>query len=395
MASVDGTPLAEFKMFLRTVQAGAFKSVIESLEKFVSDINVEFRSDCVKFADLAKDNVAFAHVKLMGSKFEQYYCPRPLHEDTREDIPLICGINIPKFYKIIKTIQSTNMLTMYISHKEPRILCVNISGSDGAQCKTFAIRTLDVISGDYSFPSLIVPSVIRMSSTDFQKLCRDLNAFSDKVHFKMGHDSLELECESDWVSPSVRITDPTSRSQLKTLVQTGSISAPQTETTATEPGLLSDETGAALPSGKRRRVAGGAAGDDLAGQSLLPSQPKPASSRRRKGDGSYCAKFKQESLQTSDDLTVTYNGGNIEAEAPPAPAGGIVNSIGDSAAMLDGVYNLKYLCFFSRCSNFCPDVEMSILPDYGNSLILIYSASLGEVKFILRREATSSSSSSS
>jgi proliferating cell nuclear antigen len=368
---MDGTPISEYKLFLRTVQASAFKSVIESLEKFVNDINMEFRSDCVKFADLGRDAFAFAHVKLVGSKFEQYYCPRPKDGETNEDIPLICGVNIPKFYKIIKTIQSTNMLTMYISNAEPNILYVNIAGSDGAQNKNFAIRMLDIPENVYQFPSFIIPSVIRMSSTDFQKLCRDLNAFSDKVEFVMSHDSLELHCASDWVAPSVKITDPTGRSQVKGLcdipgagkrkrknsVQEGPSSAAAAAPTATE-------------------------GEEVVVHAAPPA-PYVTPARRRKGDNAYCAKFKQHPLQTSDHLTVACDSTTTEGEAAMVEAADVSNS-------KRGVYNLKYLCFFSRCNNFCPDVEMSILPT--GALILIYSASLGEVKFMLSSNPENQSS---
>jgi proliferating cell nuclear antigen len=58
----------------------------------------------------------------------------------------------------------------------------------------------------------------------------------------------------------------------------------------------------------------------------------------------------------------------------------------DSAEIVQGIYNLKYLVLFTKCTNLCNTVELYLKNDY--PLIVKYSvASLGEIKLCLAPQA--------
>jgi proliferating cell nuclear antigen len=59
-----------------------------------------------------------------------------------------------------------------------------------------------------------------------------------------------------------------------------------------------------------------------------------------------------------------------------------VQNSGDTNEIVQGVFELKYLGFFTKCTNLCPTVEIYIKNDY--PLILRYFVgNLGEVRFVL------------
>ena len=58
----------------------------------------------------------------------------------------------------------------------------------------------------------------------------------------------------------------------------------------------------------------------------------------------------------------------------------------DSGEIVQGIYNLKYLVLFTKCTNLCNTVELYLKNDY--PLIVKYSvASLGEIKLCLAPQA--------
>ncbi len=63
---------------------------------------------------------------------------------------------------------------------------------------------------------------------------------------------------------------------------------------------------------------------------------------------------------------------------------GGINSIvsTNTSEIVQGVFNLKYLCLFTKCTNLCNTVELYLKNDY--ALIIKYAvASLGEIKLCL------------
>jgi len=59
-----------------------------------------------------------------------------------------------------------------------------------------------------------------------------------------------------------------------------------------------------------------------------------------------------------------------------------VQNSGDQNEIVQGIFELKYLGFFTKCTNLCPTVEVYIKNDY--PLILRYFVgNLGEVRFVL------------
>ena len=111
---------------------------------------------------------------------------------------MIIGISMMYFYKLIKTISNSNdCITLCISEKDPNRLIIKLDNSDKNTYTIYKLNLMDIKHDDVSIPPQSFENIISMPSVDFQKICRDMSALSDKVEIKNIGNKLIFSCEGD------------------------------------------------------------------------------------------------------------------------------------------------------------------------------------------------------
>ena len=104
------------KFVIRTVQASAFRTLIEALKEILTDVNIEIDSTGMKIIAMDTSHVALIHMKLLAKNFEKYYCPKPV----------TCGISMLRLFKLLKTMSPNDTLTFYVEEDDPSLLKIEI-----------------------------------------------------------------------------------------------------------------------------------------------------------------------------------------------------------------------------------------------------------------------------
>jgi proliferating cell nuclear antigen len=250
---------------IKTVQSSIFKILIEALKEILTDTVIEISEQGLKVVSLDNSHVILVHLLLTGSKFEYFFC-----ESTRK-----IGINMLNFYKIIKTINGNDILTLFMKKNDNNRLGIEIESREKNTKTTYMMNLLDLDSQQMMIPKCEFNSIITIPSTDFQKICRDMNNLADFVEIKTIKQELILSCKGDFCSQETVLRD-------------------------------------------------------------------------------------------SDNISFSYDEENPSNEHE----------------IVQGVFNLKYLVLFTKCTNLSKTVELYLKNDY--PLIIRYSvASLGEIKLCL------------
>ena len=63
--------LLEFK----TVQAGAFRTLVEALKEILTEANLEFDSQGIKVMAVDETHTVLVYLRLHSDRFETFYCP--------------------------------------------------------------------------------------------------------------------------------------------------------------------------------------------------------------------------------------------------------------------------------------------------------------------------------
>lgn len=256
--------LESYLFLIRTVQASAFRTLIEALKEILTDVNFEMDPTGMKICAMDTSHIALIHMKLNAKNFEKFWCPKPM----------VCGISMIRFFKLLKTMSPNDTLTLFIENDEPSSLKILVETPEKNVKHTFELKLMDLFLEKVEVPPAEFESVIRLPSNDFQKLVRDMSQLSEEIEIKSAGNQLIFSISNDWVTQETIVSESQSGAGLAYL------------------------------------------------QNLTP-----------------------------DDV-------------------------------IEGVFNLKYLLLFSKCTNLCANIEVYLKNDY--PMIIKYCvANLGEVKFCL------------
>jgi proliferating cell nuclear antigen len=174
---------------VKTIQSSAFRVLIESLKELLTDVNIEFRRKEEKEVGEEKNKnkggmrimamnnkkTVLIHLKLDADNFEVFECQKQ---------KITVGINMLHFFKLIKTIDTASVLTLYIDSDDTSKLGIKIENAEKKQITNYKLGLMDLDIDQLEVPPTSFDSVITLPSSDFHKLCRDMNYISEFIEIQ-------------------------------------------------------------------------------------------------------------------------------------------------------------------------------------------------------------------
>ncbi len=195
--SASSAASGNYRLEIKTVQAVAFKVLIEALKEILADTSIEFDETGMKIMAMDTSHVVLVHLKLEASKFELYHC------EGRISI----GINMLNFHKLIKTINNNNTLSLYIDRDDVNHLGIKIENSDKNSKTTYKLNLLDLNHHEICVDPTKFTEVVTLPSADFQKICRDMHNLADHMEIRSIQNQLIFSCAGDFCSQETIICD--------------------------------------------------------------------------------------------------------------------------------------------------------------------------------------------
>ena len=111
------------------------------------------------------------------------------------------------FYKIIKTINNNDILSLFIYEDDVNHLGVKLENVDKNTRTTYKINLLDLHNQNYEIPEVTFNSVVTLPSSDFQKITRDMNNLAEYVEIKNVNNEIILTCNGDFCTQETVLSD--------------------------------------------------------------------------------------------------------------------------------------------------------------------------------------------
>lgn len=181
---------------ITTVQTNAFKTLIEALNSILIDCNIEVipkceeSEGCIKILAVNNQISMLVHLRLLETNFDYFQC-------TEKQV---IGINMQNFYKIIKPITNTDILTIYRTDNitSKNRLCIDIHNKEKKQLFNYSIQIIDIDNDVLDVSTVTFEAIVIMNSSDFQKICKDMNGLESKyVYISLVDKKLKIYCEGD------------------------------------------------------------------------------------------------------------------------------------------------------------------------------------------------------
>jgi proliferating cell nuclear antigen len=182
---------------LKTVQVSAFKILSEALKDLLTDTCIEFDESGMKIIAMDNSHIVLVHLRLDADRFEYYNCEKPLN----------LGINMLNFYRIIKTVHNSDVLTLYMEDNDINHLGIKIENGNKNTKTFYKLNLLDLDNPHISIDAVDFKNVITIPSNDFQKYIRDSAALSESIEIKNIRNQLVFSCKGDFCCQETVLCD--------------------------------------------------------------------------------------------------------------------------------------------------------------------------------------------
>ena len=125
---------SKYCLELKTVQSSIFRIMIEALKEILPDSNIEFNSSGMRIITMDLSHTVLVHLRLDGSQFEHYHCPEKM----------VVGVNMLNLFKLVKTMNNNETLTLYIAKADPSRLGICIENGEKNTVTNFKLNLLDL-----------------------------------------------------------------------------------------------------------------------------------------------------------------------------------------------------------------------------------------------------------
>lgn len=183
----------------KTVQTGAFRTLVEALKCILVEMNFTFDKEGIRMVAMDNTRTVLVHMRLAASQFEKYTC----NTET-----LVVGLNTDHLYRIVKTATNDDIMTLQVDKTDSNHLKIVLENGEKKQVTRYSLSLLDRDEPNIDIPSSGFAARITMPSIDFQKMCRDMTLLSAKtVEIKSVGTTMVFSCKGQFASRTTVMGD--------------------------------------------------------------------------------------------------------------------------------------------------------------------------------------------
>ena len=197
---------------LKTTQSSIFKVLIEALKEIIIEANIEFTNKYIKIAKTDVSDTVLINLELKADKIRQsgtYVC------EYTEENPLIIGINILHLFKLLKTSNNDDILSLYVDDENKGVLYMKLENSSKSAITEYKINLLEIDIINYKLPENDYDTIIIYNSSNFQKIIKDINNLQAKyIDIKSYNKQLIFSGQGDFAYQETTIGEKVNNNEI-------------------------------------------------------------------------------------------------------------------------------------------------------------------------------------
>ncbi|KAI3811552.1 hypothetical protein L1987_21277 [Smallanthus sonchifolius] len=150
---------------LRLVQGSLLKKVMESLKDLVTDANFDCSATGFSLQAMDSSHVALVSLLLRSEGFEHYRCDRNLS----------MGMNLNNMSKMLKCAGNDDIITIKADDGSDTVTFMFESPTQD-KIADFEMKLMDIDSEHLGIPEAEYHAIVRMPSSEFARICKDLSS---------------------------------------------------------------------------------------------------------------------------------------------------------------------------------------------------------------------------
>lgn len=182
---------SKYCFYVKTTTGSIIKSLTEVLKDIIDDINIHLTKDFMKIITMTNNKDSFIYLKLENNgNFQDYYC----------ESPRIIGLSMVSFYKLLKSMNNSDVLTLFILKSDDNHLGIRIENKEKKKKFDKNLMLLDHNEDIIQIPSINYDISFNIPCSEFQNYCRDLSTISTELSLYTHNNStvFSMRVEGDY-----------------------------------------------------------------------------------------------------------------------------------------------------------------------------------------------------
>lgn len=174
----------------KTQEAYIIKILAELLQNNIQKAHFQIDEEDIRLKIMDHHKTVLIDMTLFGSEFQLY--------KFKSKSPLTIGINLNHFHRMLRTIKKKDSLELFINDDQPTNLGIRVIPKENNRTTISYVKIQPAQNIDIDIPDGYRKS-ISISSSEFQKMCKDMNNIGKVVLIKCGEYHIRFLCDAGGV----------------------------------------------------------------------------------------------------------------------------------------------------------------------------------------------------
>lgn len=192
----------------RLTQGSLLKKLVEAIKDLVTDGNFEASTSGISLQAMDTSHVCLVALLLRADGFDHFRCDRNV----------TLGIQLANLSKLLKCAGNDDTISLK-ADDEPDSITLMFEDPKADRVSDFSLKLMDIDSEHLGIPETEYSANIRMPSSEYARICKDLASIGDTVVISATKDGVKFSTSGDVGTANVTVRN-TSAADLKPEQQT-------------------------------------------------------------------------------------------------------------------------------------------------------------------------------
>ncbi|CAG8518026.1 766_t:CDS:2 [Ambispora leptoticha] len=178
----------------RLSQGSLLKKILEAVKELVTDANFDCSETGIALQAMDNSHVALVSVLLRAEGFDPYRCDR--------NMPL--GVNLNSLNKILKCAGNEDIITLKADDSGDTLGLI-FESPNNDRVGEYELKLMDIDQEHLGIPDTEYEAIVRMPSSEFQRICRDLAVISESVTFNVEKEGIKFTSSGEFGTGAVTL----------------------------------------------------------------------------------------------------------------------------------------------------------------------------------------------
>ncbi|PWN21426.1 proliferating cell nuclear antigen, partial [Microstroma glucosiphilum] len=157
-----------------------------AVRELVQEANFDCSEDGIRLQAMDNSHVALSSVELRTDAFEMFRCDRPMS----------IGVKLDSLQKIVRTAGNEDVVTLKKDDDGDNLNLV-FEATKSDRVAEYDMKLLDIDSEHLGIPDTTYEAVVRMSSAEYSRICRDLGTLGESVRIEVSKEGVNFSAEGE------------------------------------------------------------------------------------------------------------------------------------------------------------------------------------------------------